>query len=702
MQMYRRADALGGRPRKHLNNRYRPVPFFPNPSGPMKRAFKSFTIVSLLLTALLAGCASGGAKPPRAIKGVLDLSNWDVESHPLRLTGEWEFYRGKLFGRSVKPGAHDEIAYVDVPHKWEYRLPFDSVATYRLHVKLGRSGQALGFIMRQAITAYRVYVDTQLVIQEGILSADRKSFQAVFKPSAAFFHVDGREFDIAVQIQSYYNLKSSTLAKSGFWPSLLMCSTSACFRTRLIDFGTSLFIVGGLFIICILQLVYFFLMRRQLAHLFLSLACASAGAMMMSGPSETIISTLVPAFSPAIYLSIWGITQFSIPMFLFLTIASTFPKETNWKTLWAIVPYYVVLCIIAAVWIDAYFVTDFFDYCYKIHSMFCLIYANIVLVLAIWRKRSGAIFMLIGTFFFCIGTASALSNQDDVNVSLLIVFVFLVFFGQSILLSKIFAKAQNDAMLNQSKLAQAEKLVTLGTIVAEVAHEINNPSHALLLDVQSNEKTWSSVQPFLRERAKEKGDFKIGVFPQDKFQSEMAELSSRMKRNCERIKGVVEDLRLYARKDAQLTEDVNVNKVVESAISVIEDIASKCTKNLHLHLDQSIPLIKGNYRHLEQVIINIVKNACQSLQDINGNVFVSSRYTEKDIIVEVRDEGRGMDEQTRNNIFMPFYTTKSKDGTGLGLFICMNIVKSHGGRIEVESKVGHGTVVMVILPAATD
>jgi signal transduction histidine kinase len=259
---------------------------------------------------------------------------------------------------------------------------------------------------------------------------------------------------------------------------------------------------------------------------------------------------------------------------------------------------------------------------------------------------------------------------------------------------------EKKSLQHQAELAHAEKLITMGTIVAEVAHEINNPNHSLFLDAQTNERAWESVTPLLNERADEQGDFKVGVFAYGVFKQEIAALSNRMKRNCERIKRIVEDLRLFAKKDIDVKEELNINTVIRSSLSVVEHVTMKCTKNLRLQLSEPIPCVKGSVRHLEQVVINIVKNACQSLPSADKAVSISTSSADKNVIITVSDEGKGMDEEMVKNIFTPFYTTKGKEGTGLGLSICNNIVKNHGGRIEVESTIGKGTVVKVILPAS--
>jgi signal transduction histidine kinase len=256
---------------------------------------------------------------------------------------------------------------------------------------------------------------------------------------------------------------------------------------------------------------------------------------------------------------------------------------------------------------------------------------------------------------------------------------------------------------SQKSLSHAEKLVTMGTIVASVAHEINNPNNSLMLDAQFNQNAWRSVSAVLDEHADENGGLLIGGFAYGEFKTAVVDASNRMKRNTERIKHIVENLRAIAKKDADFDEDVDLNATVRSALSVIEYLTAKYTRNLSVNLGDTLPRIRGNTQCLEQVIINLVKNACQSLPSMEKGVFISTAFEpEKNAVsFTIRDQGKGMDEKTLKEIFIPFYTTKGKEGTGLGLSICDNIIKNHGGTIKVESKLGEGTTVNFLLPLAT-
>ena len=126
-----------------------------------------------------------------------------------------------------------------MPHRWDKKPPYDSVATYLLHVKLGRPYKMLALEIRQAISAYRIFVDTQLVLQEGVFSSEKRDFEPVCKPGAAFFNVPSNEFTIAAQVQNYYNLKSENYEAAGFWPYVKLCSAAAYATHTTVNNGSS-------------------------------------------------------------------------------------------------------------------------------------------------------------------------------------------------------------------------------------------------------------------------------------------------------------------------------------------------------------------------------------------------------------------------------------------------------------------------------
>jgi polar amino acid transport system substrate-binding protein len=127
----------------------------------------------------------------------------------------------------------------------------------------------------------------------------------------------------------------------------------------------------------------------------------------------------------------------------------------------------------------------------------------------------------------------------------------------------------------------------------------------------------------------------------------------------------------------------------------------KSTNQFTIEYDENSPLLKGNFQRLEQVMINLIQNACQALPDSQKGIFVSVKFDKErsNTVVSVRDEGMGIAPEEIVNITDPFFTTKQDSGgVGLGLSISSKIVEEHGGSMHFSSEIGAGTTVEIILP----
>jgi len=141
-------------------------------------------------------------------------------------------------------------------------------------------------------------------------------------------------------------------------------------------------------------------------------------------------------------------------------------------------------------------------------------------------------------------------------------------------------------------------------------------------------------------------------------------------------------------------------KQIKSAITLTNNIIKKSTNSLILELDENIPLIKVNYHQIEQVIINLLQNACESLTDKEKSIIIKTKYikSSEEISITIEDQGMGMDENTLKQITNPFFTTKlGIGGTGLGLSVSLNIINNHGGTLSFKSKPKKGTKASILL-----
>ncbi len=150
-----------------------------------------------------------------------------------------------------------------------------------------------------------------------------------------------------------------------------------------------------------------------------------------------------------------------------------------------------------------------------------------------------------------------------------------------------------------------------------------------------------------------------------------------------------------------MTQSVDMNAVLKSAISLLSNTIMKSTNHFSVAYGENLPLLKGNFQRFEQVMINLIQNACQALPDNRKGIRVSTSYDEKKfgMVVEVADEGKGIPSEMLSHITEPFFTTKSDSGgLGLGLSISSRIVKESGGTLSFTSEPGRGTRARIVLP----
>ncbi len=263
-------------------------------------------------------------------------------------------------------------------------------------------------------------------------------------------------------------------------------------------------------------------------------------------------------------------------------------------------------------------------------------------------------------------------------------------------------QVEEQARFHQQQMMQASKMVALGTLVSGVAHEINNPNNFIMLNAPLLLEAWENSKPILEEYYEKNGDFIIGGMNYTEMRENIPTLFSGILDGSKRIKQIIEDLRTFARRDtSDMTQSVDMNAVLKSAVALLSNMIMKSTNRFSVEYGTHLPLLRGNFQRLEQVIINLIQNSCQALRAVQKGISVSTFYDEKTrgIIVRVEDEGVGIPPEILPHITDSFFTTKPESGgTGLGLSISSRIVKEHGGTLTFTSEVRKGTRAEVFLP----
>ncbi len=254
----------------------------------------------------------------------------------------------------------------------------------------------------------------------------------------------------------------------------------------------------------------------------------------------------------------------------------------------------------------------------------------------------------------------------------------------------------------QAEASRANRLAALGELAAGVAHEINNPNALTLYNSEILTAIFNDLVPRLEQTPPEDSGQMFGGLPYSDALQELPILLPAIHDSARRIKRIVNDLRDFARQDSDdLDESVNLNQVVQAAVRLVNNAIKKATDYFELNLAEPLPAVTGVSGRLEQVIINLLLNACQALENSTQKISITTLYNAdiESLQVVVADQGQGMTSDVVEHIFEPFVTTKREQGgTGLGLSVSSRIVKEHHGELSFISAPGEGTTAMVTLP----
>lgn len=231
----------------------------------------------------------------------------------------------------------------------------------------------------------------------------------------------------------------------------------------------------------------------------------------------------------------------------------------------------------------------------------------------------------------------------------------------------------------QEEMLRVERMASIGKLAAVVAHEINNPLAGIL--------TYAKLLKKRLSREPQPDAENIGML--DLVESES--------RRCGEI---VKNLMTFARPTSMNREPADLNSVIDRTVRLVQHQLELKNIELHQNLEKNLPLVRCDAGQIEQVVLALVMNAIDAMPN-GGNLTLGSRAAPdvEHVQIEVRDDGVGIPRDVVANLFEPFFTTKEHGrGLGLGLAISRNIVERHGGRIEVASEPGHGTVFTITLP----
>jgi two-component system NtrC family sensor kinase len=244
-------------------------------------------------------------------------------------------------------------------------------------------------------------------------------------------------------------------------------------------------------------------------------------------------------------------------------------------------------------------------------------------------------------------------------------------------------RQQAEAQLRQQQeiLFQHEKLAAMGSLLASVAHELQNPLSIVMVQA---ELLWEEIQ-----------------------QGPMAEQTQVITQSAERCARIVRNFLTLARQHPPERQWVDLNHVVQEAVELLIYALRVDTIEVALQLAPDLPVCAADPHQLHQVVINLVTNAHQALREVPHprrlTFTTCTDAARTHVVLEVADTGPGMRPEIQDRIFEPFFTTKPPGvGTGLGLPLCRGIVEGHEGTLHVQSQPGQGTVFRIELPVGDE
>jgi len=265
----------------------------------------------------------------------------------------------------------------------------------------------------------------------------------------------------------------------------------------------------------------------------------------------------------------------------------------------------------------------------------------------------------------------------------------------------------------EQMLIQSEKMASIGTLAAGVAHEINNPvgyiySNLRILEKynktlegydkkvqnvikENSERKKDDFETFIKELDSLRKEYKVDYLLEDFKDAVMESLEG-----TEKVKKIVLDLKDFSREEKSEMKCANINDGIEKTLNVVwNELKYKAEVKKDFG---DIPEIECDIQKLEQVFMNILINAAQAIEK-RGKITIKTFGEDKSVIVRISDTGKGIPKENMNKLFDAFFTTKEAGkGTGLGLSISYKIIQDHYGRIDVESEIGKGTIFTIKLP----
>jgi PAS domain S-box-containing protein len=393
---------------------------------------------------ILLACTPNAShqEAPRAVRGQLDLTQWNFDTDgPVKLSGEWAFYWKKLLDAEKPSGEpHEGTIFIRVPGIWNghevagKKIPGSGYATYRLKVLLKPTGTPMAFKFLSMGTAFDLYVNGKKVSSAGIVGKTPETMAPEWLPHVVGFTPVGDRMDLVLHVSNFHHRKGGALEVIHFG------AEKDIREMRERSLALDLFLSGSIFIMGLYHLVLFYIRKQDRTPLYFSVFCLLIALYgLLSG--ERYFAQIFPGADWELRIRLTNLTSFlSVPVFL-LFIHSLFPGECkrpvfNALSIPLILLSFVVLLTPARVYSQLIPV-------YHLLTLIAALYTLYILILAVYRKREGALILLVGTCVMVLTIVNDVLYDNTIirTGQFINLGIFVFIFSQSVLLSARFSKA---------------------------------------------------------------------------------------------------------------------------------------------------------------------------------------------------------------------------------------------------------------------
>ncbi len=676
----------------------------------------------LLPLSLLLSCNGKELPSFSASKGTIDLRGQSLVGRDvISLDGQWGFYWNQLLEPKDFVGKKPErTGFITNPTVWngyragDEKLPGEGYATYRLTIKNCRPG-SYGLKIGTMATAYRLWINERLLAANGRVGMSRKAMRPQQLPQVIFFDVKEEglsDVSLLIQVSNYYS------DKGGIWSHIYFGSHDRILQKREFSVALELFIFGVIFIMSLYHFTLYLFRRKEESALYFALTClALAARTLFTG--EFFIVRIFPSINWELQLKIEFLTFYAgFPVFM-MFFQYLYREEYSRLILKILQGVGLVCsCMVLLFPVRIYSATII---PYHVVVVFGSLYLVFVILKALIHRREGAVAIFGGILVLVVAVINDMLDANNIiNTGYILPHALIFFiFSQSIILSKMFSSAFSDV----------ERL----TENLKISHRrIEDYKYNLEIKIEERTRELAAANEKLKDLDRAKTNFFANIShefrtpltlmlaPVDEALSRKKEIDENslvlIKRSGEELLTLINDLldmsRLEAGRMKLEVAEIDMAEYLKKYCSAMESVMSMKSISLVFSFPSHPSLLWIDIEKMNRIMANLFSNSLKFTEE-GGRIRIDVTCENNAMQIRFEDSGCGISSEQTGRVFERFFqadggSTRSYEGTGIGLAIIKEYVELHGGSISVESRYiddfpdNHGTVFKLSFPLGRD